>query len=84
VLDLPPILPVAATRTIAGHADAVVMAVRWRKTSSFAIRAARSRLPDNLVNVVGVALNQVDVRRRGYFDPNDVSYYYNQYKEYHA
>lgn len=84
VLDLPPILPVAATRTIARQADAVVLAVRWRKTSSFAIKAARSRLPDDLVNVVGVALNQVDIRRRGYFDPNDVSYYYNQYKEYYA
>ena len=84
VLDLPPILPVAATRTIASHADAVVLAVRWRKTSSFAFRAARSRLPSDLVNVVGVALNQVDIRRRGYFDPNDVAYYYNQYKEYYA
>lgn len=84
ILDLPPILPVAATRTIARQADAVVLAVRWRKTSSFAIKAARSRLPDELVNVVGVALNQVDIRRRGYFDPNDVSYYYNQYKEYYA
>ncbi|MFM5885581.1 MAG: GumC family protein [Novosphingobium sp.] len=84
ILDLPPILPVAATRTIARQADAVVLAVRWRKTSSFAIKAARSRLPQELVNVVGVALNQVDIRRRGYFDPNDVSYYYNQYKEYYA
>ena len=82
VLDLPPILPVAATRTIAGLADAVVLAIHWRKTSTFAIKAARSRLPQDRVNVVGVALNQVDVRRRGYFDPHDVVYYYNQYKDY--
>ncbi|WP_338468417.1 Wzz/FepE/Etk N-terminal domain-containing protein [Novosphingobium sp. ZN18A2] len=84
VLDLPPILPMAVTRTIASRADAVVLALRWRKTSKFAFRAARSRLPDDLVNVVGVALNQVDLRRRGYFDPNDVAYYYNRYKDYAA
>lgn len=84
VLDLPPILPVASTRIIASRADATVLAVRWRKTSSFAFRAARSRMADDQVNIVGVALNQVDIRRRGYFDPNDVAYYYNAYKEYQA
>jgi capsular exopolysaccharide synthesis family protein len=84
VLDLPPVLPIAATRTLAARADAVVLAARWRKTSAFAIRAARSRLPDDQVNVVGVALNQVDIRRRGYFDRNDVAFYYNQYKEYYG
>lgn len=84
VLDLPPILPIAATRTIASRADAVVMAARWRKTSAFAIRAARRRLPDDQVNVVGVALNQVDLRRKGYFDRNDAAFYYNQYREYYG
>lgn len=84
VLDLPPILPIAATRTIASRADAVVMAARWRKTSAFAIRAARGRLPDDQVNVVGVALNQVDIRRKGYFDRNDAAFYYNQYREYYG
>ena len=84
VLDLPPILPVAATRILASRADAVVLAARWRKTSAFAIRAARRRLPEHQVNVVGVALNQVDIRRHAYFDRNDVAYYYHQYKEYYA
>ena len=84
ILDLPPILPIAATRAIASRADAVVLAARWRKTSTFAIRAALSRLPSDQVNVVGVALNQVDIRRHAYFNRNDVAFYYHQYKEYFA
>ncbi|GGC07617.1 hypothetical protein GCM10011494_27810 [Novosphingobium endophyticum] len=84
ILDLPPILPIAATRTIARRADAVVLVAHWCKTSSFAIRTARSRLPKDLVNVVGVALNQVDLRKKAYFHRDDVSFYYNKYSEYYA
>lgn len=84
ILDLPPILPIAATRAIACRADAVVLAARWCKTSSFAIRTARGRLPRDLVNVVGVALNQVDVRKKAFFHRDDVSFYYNKYSEYYG
>jgi capsular exopolysaccharide synthesis family protein len=84
ILDLPPILPIAATRTLATRADAVVMVAKWRETSSFAIRTARSRLPKNLVNVVGVALNQVDLTKRAYFTREDPAFYYNKYSEYYT
>ncbi|CDO34245.1 MULTISPECIES: GumC family protein [Novosphingobium] len=84
ILDLPPILPIAATRSIACQADAVVLAAHWCKTSSFAIRTARARLPKKLVNVVGVALNQVDLRKKAYFDREDVSFYYSKYSEYYS
>ncbi|HEX6291926.1 MAG TPA: CpsD/CapB family tyrosine-protein kinase, partial [Herpetosiphonaceae bacterium] len=84
ILDLPPILPIAATRTIACRADAVVLAARWCKTSSFAIRTARSRLSRDLVNVAGIALNQVDLRKKAFFHREDVSFYYNRYSEYYA
>ncbi|MCJ2179807.1 GumC family protein [Novosphingobium album (ex Hu et al. 2023)] len=84
ILDLPPVLAIASTRVIASRADAVVMATQWRKTSAFAIRAARKRLPDEQVNVVGVALNQVDLRKKSFFDRKDASFYYGQYREYYS
>lgn len=84
VLDLPPVLPIAATRTLATRADAVVLVAKWRETSSFAIRTARARLPKDLINVVGVALNQVDLRKRAFFSREDPSFYYNKYSEYYA
>lgn len=84
VLDLPPVLPVAATRAIAAKADAVVMVAKWRKTSSMAIKAALSRLPQDQVNLVGVAITQVDMRKRAFLDRNDSMFYYDKYKEYYS
>ena len=84
ILDLPPVLPVASTPVIAGRADATIMIARWRKTSTFAVRAALRRLPPDHVNLVGMVLNQVDLRRRSYFGKTDPSFYYRHYSEYYA
>jgi capsular exopolysaccharide synthesis family protein len=84
ILDLPPVLPIAAGRTIAGLADAAVLVVRWRKTNEGAVRSALSLLPRERVNLVGVTINQVDMRRRRLFGHTDPAYFYRQYKEYYA
>ncbi|MXP41369.1 AAA family ATPase [Altererythrobacter soli] len=84
ILDLPPVLPVASAPVLASRADATIMVAHWRKTSTFAIRAALRRLPAEHVNLVGVALNQVDLRRRAFFERGDPSFYYRQYREYYA
>lgn len=84
VLDLPPVLPVASARILASRADATVMVARWYKTSKYALRAALRRLPPDQVNLAGVALSQVDLHRRAYFDQEDPVYYYSVYREYYA
>ena len=84
ILDLPPVLPVASTPVIASRADATIMVARWRKTSTFAVRAALRRLPPEQVNVVGVVLNQVDLRRRMFFGRSDPSFYYPKYRGYYG
>jgi capsular exopolysaccharide synthesis family protein len=84
VLDLPPVLPVASTPVIASRADATVMLARWRKTTTFAVKAALRRLPLEHVNLVGVVLNNVDLRRRAFFAQSDPSFYYRHYKEYYG
>jgi capsular exopolysaccharide synthesis family protein len=84
VLDLPPVLPIACAPTIASRADAVAVATHWRKTSVFALKAALRRLPAHQVHVAGIALNQVDLRRRAFFGRLDPAYYYNQYREYYG
>jgi len=82
VLDLPPVLPIAFSRILASRADAVIVAAQWRKTTAYALRAALRQLPQDQVNVAGVALSQVDLRRRAYFGPHDPAFYYKQYSEY--
>jgi Mrp family chromosome partitioning ATPase len=84
VLDLPPVLPIASAPVLASRADATVMTLRWRKTSRHALRAALKRMPQDQINLVGLVLNQVDMRRRAFFDRKDPSFYYKQYREYYA
>lgn len=83
VLDLPPVLPIAAARVMAGQADATVFVVRWRKTVESAVRSALVQLPRDKVNLVGVAINHVDMRRRRLFGHNDPAAFYDQYRHYY-
>jgi capsular exopolysaccharide synthesis family protein len=84
VLDLPPVLPIATGRTIAGLADATVLIVRWRRTIEGAVRSALHLLPSDRVNVVGVAINQIDVRRRRLFGQTDPAYFFKHYRGYYT
>jgi capsular exopolysaccharide synthesis family protein len=84
ILDLPPVLPIAATRILASRADVVVMAVKWRQTSRHAVKAALQRLPHEHVNVVGSVLSGVDMSRKQFLSPHDPSFYYSKYKEYYS
>lgn len=84
ILDLPPVLPIAATRILASRADVVVMAAKWRTTSRYAIRAALSRLPAEHVNVLGAALSGVDMSRKQFLTPHDPYFYYSKYEKYYA
>jgi capsular exopolysaccharide synthesis family protein len=84
VLDTAPVLPIADTRVLATMGDAVIFVARWRKTADDAIRSALKLLPRGRVNLAGVALSQVDVRRQTRFGYGDPTYYYSQYKEYYS
>ena len=64
VLDTAPILPIADTRSLAAKADVVIIAVLWRKTQEQAVRAALRLLPRQGVNVAGIFLTKVDMRKQ--------------------
>jgi capsular exopolysaccharide synthesis family protein len=70
ILDCPPIFAVADTRVIGSLADTVVVAARSGKTPARAIQAAIAQLELAGANVLGVALNRVDLRRarRSFYD----------------
>ena len=84
IIDTAPVLPVADTRMLAGKVDAVLFVARWRKTPDHAVRAALRLLPPRLVNLAGVALTQVDMRRQARFGYGDASFYYRDYRGYYA
>jgi polysaccharide biosynthesis transport protein len=70
VLDCPPVFAVADARTIGSLADSVIVVARSGKTSVRALQAAIEQLQLAGANVLGVALNRVDIRRtrRSFYD----------------
>jgi capsular exopolysaccharide synthesis family protein len=72
LVDSPPLLSVADSRILATATDAVVLVVRAFSTPYDAVRRARSLLYGAGARILGVALNDVDVRRDGYA----YNYYY--------
>ncbi len=84
VIDTAPILPIADARLMVEKADVAVFIVRWRKTPDHAVRAAFRLLPADKVQLAGVALTRVDMRRQAKFGYGDASFYYSQYQEYYS
>jgi capsular exopolysaccharide synthesis family protein len=84
VLDTAPVLLVTETRTLAGLADATVLAVRWRKTSKQAVAASLKLLRAANVRVAGAVLTQVDLAETAGTALGDPVAYYKTYKKYYS
>lgn len=84
ILDAPPILPIADTRSLAAKVDAVIMVARWRGTADHEIRAALNLLPHNHVPIAGLVLTRVDVNKQARFGYGDGMLYYEKYKGYYS
>jgi capsular exopolysaccharide synthesis family protein len=83
VLDTAPVILVTDSRTIARHADAVVLLVHWRKTSRTLVQTSLRLLAGAGATMAGVALTRVDLRRPASIDPGDPSAYYLNHKRYY-
>jgi capsular exopolysaccharide synthesis family protein len=66
LVDSPPLLTVADGRILSTVTDAVVIVVRAHATPYDLVRRARVFLSGAGARILGVALNDVDVRRDGY------------------
>jgi len=66
LVDSPPLLSVADSRVLATITDASVLVARAFETPYDVVRRARNLLSGAGARVLGVALNDVDLNRRGY------------------
>ena len=66
LVDSPPILSVADSRILATLTDAVVLVARAHSTPYDVVRRARASLYGTGARILGVALNNVDIRKGGY------------------
>lgn len=84
LLDAPPVLAVADSRSIANRADAVVMLARWRATPRKAVEAALKILAGADAFVAGIVLTRVDQKQQSKFGYGDPAYYYSSYEKYYT
>lgn len=84
LLDCPPILPIAESREIVSLADNVVLVVHWRKTIDRVVRTAVRQLPMRTIKMLGVVLNQVDMKKQVRFGGHDAASFYEKYRGYYG
>lgn len=83
ILDGPPALVIADTRTLGAMADRVVLALQWSKTSRFAVQTVAQRFQEDGATVAGVLLTLVPPNARTSLSPRDPAYYYENYGRYY-
>ena len=83
IIDTPPVLAVPDVMSVAPMADDVVMLVAWRHSPRTAVNAALKALRRGHVQVNGIVLTKVDLRRLARAD-TDSSYYARLYPSYHG
>lgn len=84
ILDTPPALVVSDPRIIAGHADAVVYAVRWDSTARGAVMEGLKELQSVGAPIAGLVLTMIDETKAVRYGESGYSYYSRKYSRYYV
>ncbi len=79
VIDSPPILPTSDALILAPHTDGVVLVTRSGMVNKEMVKKAADQLRKSGANLIGVALNAVDINRESYYKS-----YYQYYSKYYG
>ncbi|MBN2062109.1 MAG: DUF4388 domain-containing protein [Deltaproteobacteria bacterium] len=79
VIDTPPILPASDALLLAPRTDGVVLMTKAGLMNRALVIKAVDQLKMSKANILGMALNQVDTKREGYY-----RYYYKYYSKYYG
>ena len=82
-IDTPPMLQMTDARVAGRLADAVILVARSGVTTRDAILAAKQRLEEDCIRVLGTVLNDWDPKKApgGYYGQYQSSYYYGKYSD---
>jgi polysaccharide biosynthesis transport protein len=79
IMDTPPVLGLPDVKALSPAADTILFVVHWDRTKRDAVAAALKQLADISVEVSGVVLNQVDMKKHASYAYGDAGQYYHQY-----
>ncbi|MEZ5998293.1 MAG: CpsD/CapB family tyrosine-protein kinase [Hyphomonas sp.] len=81
LIDTGPLLLMAEARVVAGKVDKTILVVRWRHSTTVAVKQSLNLLRSFKADLLGVTLNMVDLtRRRHHRDPGAS---YKAYRKYY-
>ena len=79
IIDSPPILPASDAILLAPHTDGVVLVVKSGLVNRELVERVVEQLQTTQANLLGIVLNQVDMKKEGYY-----KYYHKYYSEYYG
>ncbi len=79
VIDSPPLLPASDALLLSSHADGVVMVVKAGMMNWKPLKNVVNQLQNAQANLIGIALNQVDIKKESYYN-----YYDKYYSDYYG
>ena len=84
IIDAPPHMVVTDSIIISKHTDATLLVVHGGRTPRDQVRNGLQQLKKVNVNVIGVVLNNVDIRQSGYYRYGYSYSYYRSYRAYRS
>jgi capsular exopolysaccharide synthesis family protein len=78
IIDTPPILPASDAMILAPHTDGVLLVVKTGHLKRELIKKAVDQVKKSQANLIGVVLNQVDVKRARYYSGKYYATYYGE------
>jgi len=83
ILDTPPFLGVSDAWSLAREVDSVVFLVRWAETPRDTVKAVLQQMKLLEIDVSGIVMSQVNVRRQARYGYGGYGYYYGKYQKYY-
>ena len=79
MIDAPPLVPTSDALLVAPHADGVLLVVKSGGANRDLVIKTVGQLKMAQIDIFGVALNQVNIKKAGYY-----KYYFKNYAKYYA
>ena len=79
MIDAPPLVPASDALLVAPHSDGVLLVVKPGGANRDLVIKTVGQLRMAQINIFGVALNQVNISKAGYY-----KYYFKNYAKYYA
>ena len=84
LLDTPPVLAVSDAKIIGQLCDKMIYVVKWDSTPRGVVQTGIRAALEAKLDIAGITLTQVNVRKHAYYGYGDYGYYYGKYKDYYT